>query len=176
MGFAAPSSKSKSKDNKEPKKERMSIFAMLANMDNKFENPISDGLDLLPSNEEDESDGDGAANVKRGGDARGSKPLEVSLTNKELKSREKKDQLVARVVEIAKEEAMKDDRDAFAIVINSCSLVLKGEDTIDANIKPHISTNVKCTIKVSRQKHHEGVFIDLLTQSPLRMHKCSFLS
>lgn len=150
MGSGAPSTKSKSKESKEPKK--MSVSQMLASMDHKPEKPKSaagskpkpkaqvgkssyiDGLDLPPSDEEEESESEEAAKARRGSDMKDIK-LEVSITDKELKKREKKDQLVAHAVEIAKHEALKDDRDAFTVVIGSRSTVLDGEDTADANVK-----------------------------------------
>lgn len=151
MGPGAHSTKSKSKENKEPKK--MSVSAMLASMDQKPEKPKSaagskgkpkapvgkssyiDGLDLPPSDEEEESESEEAAKASRGSDMKESKLLEASITDKELKKREKKDQLVAHAVEIAKHEALKDDRDAFTVVIGSRSAVLDGDDTADANVK-----------------------------------------
>lgn len=150
MGSGAPATKSKSKESKEPKK--MSVSQMLASMDHKPEKPKSaagskpkpkaavgkssyiDGLDLPPSDEEEDSESDEAAKASRGSDLKDSK-LEVSVTGKELKKREKKDQLAAHAVEIAKHEAMKDDRDAFTVVIGSRSAVLDGDDTADANVK-----------------------------------------
>lgn len=150
MGSGAPSNKSKSKESKEPKK--MSVSQMLASMDQKPEKPKSaagskskpkapvgkssyiDGLDLPPSDEEEESESEESAKARRGSDMKDSK-LEVSITDKELKKREKKDQLVAHAVEIAKHEALKDDRDAFTVVIGSRSTVLDGDDTADANVK-----------------------------------------
>jgi len=151
MGSGAPSTKSKSKESKEPKK--MSVSQMLASMDHKPEKPKSaagskskpkapvgksnyiDGLDLPPSDEEEESESEEAAKASRGSDMKDSKLLEASVTGKELKKREKKDQLAAHAVEIARHEALKDDRDAFTVVIGSRSAVLDGDDTADANVK-----------------------------------------
>lgn len=151
MGSGAPSTKSKSKESKEPKK--MSVSQMLASMDHKPEKPKSaagskskpkapvgksnyiDGLDLPPSDEEEESESEEAAKARRGSDMKDSKLLEASITGKELKKREKKDQLTAHAVEIARHEALKDDRDAFTVVIGSRSAVLDGDDTADANVK-----------------------------------------
>ncbi|XP_057868711.2 ABC transporter F family member 4 [Cryptomeria japonica] len=151
-GPGAASGKVKSKDNKEaPKKEKMSVSAMLASMDNKkSEKPkasttskpknkakpdYTDGLDLPPSDDED-SEGEETYKPRRGGvDGNDGKPLEISVTDKELKKREKKDQLVAYAVEVAKQEALKDDRDAFTVVIGSRTAVLEGDDDADANVK-----------------------------------------
>lgn len=151
-GPGTASGKVKSKDNKEaPKKEKMSVSAMLASMDSKnAEKPKSstaskpknkpksdyiDGLDLPPSEDED-SEGEGNYKPRRGGlDGNDGKPLEISVTDKELKKREKKDQLAAYAVEVAKQEALKDDRDAFTVVIGSRTAVLEGDDDADANVK-----------------------------------------
>uniref|UniRef100_A0A0C9RI79 TSA: Wollemia nobilis Ref_Wollemi_Transcript_18747_2680 transcribed RNA sequence n=1 Tax=Wollemia nobilis TaxID=56998 RepID=A0A0C9RI79_9CONI len=151
VGAGAASGKSKSKDNKDTaKKEKISVSAMLASMDGKkTEKPKSsaapknkskgstaksdyfDGVDLPPS---EESEGEEAPKARRGGGDDG-KPLEVTVTDKELKKREKKDQLVAHAVEIAKKDALKDDRDAFTVVIGSRTAVLEGEVDADANVK-----------------------------------------
>ncbi|GLJ17763.1 hypothetical protein SUGI_0310080 [Cryptomeria japonica] len=129
----------------------MSVSAMLASMDNKkSEKPkasttskpknkakpdYTDGLDLPPSDDED-SEGEETYKPRRGGvDGNDGKPLEISVTDKELKKREKKDQLVAYAVEVAKQEALKDDRDAFTVVIGSRTAVLEGDDDADANVK-----------------------------------------
>ena len=43
--------------------------------------------------------------------------------------------LAAYAVEQTKEEALKDDHDAFTLVINSRTSVFDGDDEADANIK-----------------------------------------
>ncbi|KAK6130252.1 hypothetical protein DH2020_036062 [Rehmannia glutinosa] len=63
------------------------------------------------------------------------KPLEISISEKELKKREKKDVVANQAVELAKQEALKDDRDAFTVVIGSRASVLDGENDADANVK-----------------------------------------
>lgn len=143
-----PTGKVKSKDNKEaPKKEKMSVSAMLASMDskktekpksssgaskNKIKPNYTDGIDLPPSDDE-ESSGDDVPKPRRGGDD--GKLLDVSVTDRDLKKREKKDQMIAHAVENAKHEALKDDRDAFTVVIGSRTAVLEGDDDAAANVK-----------------------------------------
>uniref|UniRef100_A0A0D6QY42 ABC transporter domain-containing protein n=1 Tax=Araucaria cunninghamii TaxID=56994 RepID=A0A0D6QY42_ARACU len=151
VGAGAASGKPKSKDSKDTvKKEKMSVSEMLASMDGKkTEKPKSsaapknkskgstaksdyfDGVDLPPS---EESEGEEAPKPRRGGGDDG-KTLEVTVTDKEMKKREKKDQLVAQAVEVAKKDALKDDRDAFTVVIGSRTAVLEGEVDADANVK-----------------------------------------
>lgn len=139
------------------KKEKISVAAMLASMDQKPDKPkkgstsslstakakapkvssYTDGIDLPPSDEEDEDDqqqtgAERQVNRQQRGDP---KPLEISVTDKELKKREKKDLLAAHVAEQAKKEALKDDRDAFTVVIGSRASVLEGEGEADANVK-----------------------------------------
>ncbi|KAK1415066.1 hypothetical protein QVD17_30836 [Tagetes erecta] len=63
------------------------------------------------------------------------KNLEIAVTDKEIKKREKKDMLLAQAVEQAKQEALKDDHDAFTVVIGSRAAVLDGQEDADANVK-----------------------------------------
>lgn len=129
------------------KDKPQSVSSMLANMDQKPDKPkkassssakakvaskvssYTDGIDLPPSDEEDELEHQ--SNQQRRSEV---KALEVSITDKELKKREKKDILAAHVAELTKKEALKDDHDAFTVVIGSRASVLDGEDA-DANIK-----------------------------------------
>uniref|UniRef100_A0A7N0RGY2 ABC transporter domain-containing protein n=1 Tax=Kalanchoe fedtschenkoi TaxID=63787 RepID=A0A7N0RGY2_KALFE len=149
---------------KDAKKEKViSVSAMLASMDQKPDKPKKavssstakpkqkaaqkassyfDGIDLPSSDEDDEievvSDGDEQnKNVaKRHAQSKlDSKPLEISVTGKEIKKREKKEMYAAVAAEQAKQEALKDDRDAFTVVIGSKASVLEGEDGADANVK-----------------------------------------
>ncbi|XP_057983024.1 ABC transporter F family member 4 [Malania oleifera] len=159
-----PSSKDASKDGK---KEKLSVSAMLASMDQKPDkvkkgsssasttstkpkakstpklSSYTDGIDLPPSDDDEEdyvsseegqqqSDVHKRSNQQHRADV---KPLEISLTDKETKKREKKDLLAAHAAEMAKQEALKDDHDAFTVVIGSRASVLDGEDDADANIK-----------------------------------------
>ncbi|GFY94382.1 general control non-repressible 4 [Actinidia rufa] len=145
---------------KDGKKEKLSVSAMLASMDQKPEKgkkaPASstsskpkakapakpsyvDGLDLPPSDDEDDGYGSQEEQQQNHAHKQSSRqqrgPLEISVTDKELKKREKKDMLVAQAVELAKQEALKDDHDAFTVVIGSRATVLDGENEADANVK-----------------------------------------
>lgn len=144
--------KSTGKDaSKDGKKEKVSVSAMLASMDQKPDKPkkgsssstkakgapkrpsYTDDIDLPPSDEEDEyvlEEGQQEEKQKRPE----YKPLDVSITEKELKKRAQKDLLAAHAVEQAKKEALRDDHDAFTVVIGSRASVLDGEDG-DANVK-----------------------------------------
>ncbi|MCH83909.1 ABC transporter F family member 4-like, partial [Trifolium medium] len=145
---AGPSTKAKAGSKDVSKKEKLSVSAMLASMDDKAEKPkkgsstnkpkpkaapkasaYTDDIDLPPS-DDDESEEE--LEEKHRPDV---KPLEVSIAEKELKKREKKDILAAHVAEQAKKEALKDDRDAFTVVIGSRASVLDGDDGADANVK-----------------------------------------
>ncbi|XP_019452112.1 PREDICTED: ABC transporter F family member 4-like [Lupinus angustifolius] len=135
------------------KKEKFSVSAMLASMDEKPDrskkvasssskpkakvksSAYTDGIDLPPSDDEEDvlEEEEQQNSTSKRPDV---KQLEVSIAEKELKKREKKDILAAYVVEQAKKEALKDDRDAFAVVIGSRASVLDGEDdAADANVK-----------------------------------------
>ncbi|VVB05668.1 unnamed protein product [Arabis nemorensis] len=135
-------------------KEKLSVSAMLASMDQKDDKPKKasssrakaapkkassyiDGLDLPPSDEEDEGDSD---EEQREMEARRKQKseqrhLDISMTDKEQKKREMKERLVREAAELAKREALRDDHDAFTVVIGSKTSVLEGEDTADANVK-----------------------------------------
>lgn len=145
---AGATMKGKSTGKDASKKDKpLSVSSMLANMDQKPDKPkkassssakakvaskvssYTDGIDLPPSDEEDELEHQ--SNQQKRSEV---KALEVSITDKELKKREKKDILAAHVAELTKKEALKDDHDAFTVVIGSRASVLDGEDA-DANIK-----------------------------------------
>lgn len=143
-----------------PKKEKMSVSAMLASMDQpkpekskgssslsnkpkpkaKALSSYTDGIDLPPSDDDDDVDGvtsDDASN-KRAATARPTATVDIAaVTGKEMKKREKKEQLVAHATELAKQEALRDDRDAFTVVIGSRASALDGgsENAADANVK-----------------------------------------
>lgn len=146
--------KKKSDDPKEGKKEKLSVSAMLASMDkkpDKAKKPSSSGstnkpkpkkaassylgdVDLPPSDDEDEAEVDAHKQVGR--QNRGdTKSLDISISEKELKKREKKDMLAAQAAELAKKEALRDDHDAFTVVIGSKTSILEGHDEADANVK-----------------------------------------
>ncbi|KAI3817151.1 hypothetical protein L1987_10940 [Smallanthus sonchifolius] len=100
-------------------------------------------IDLPPSDDEDdveylsEEDENQKGGIKKPSrkERANDKNLEISVTDKELKKREKKDMIIAQAVEQAKQEALKDDHDAFTVVIGSRAAVLDGQDDADANVK-----------------------------------------
>ncbi|KAK9063766.1 hypothetical protein SSX86_017638 [Deinandra increscens subsp. villosa] len=148
---------------KEGKKEKLSVSAMLANMDQKPDKakkvsssssttrkpkppPKSQSyadIDLPPSDDEDDDvESQSEDENQKGGIKKPSRQerasdrnLEISITDKDLKKREKKDMILAQAVEQAKQEALKDDHDAFTVVIGSRAAVLDGQDDADANVK-----------------------------------------
>ncbi|RDY14107.1 ABC transporter F family member 4, partial [Mucuna pruriens] len=156
---AGPSAKSKAGSKDAPKKEKISVSAMLASMDEKPDKPkkvsstnkskaksapkastYTDGIDLPPSDDEDDlSEEEKQQNNASKRSSQQQRPdlksLDVPLADKELKKREKKDLLAAHAAEQAKKEALKDDHDAFTVVIGSRASVLDGEDGADANVK-----------------------------------------
>ncbi|KAL6964502.1 ABC transporter F member 4 [Sarracenia purpurea var. burkii] len=183
---------------KDGKKEKLSVSAMLASMDQKpdkakkgsvslsscYSKPKAkppskpsylDGLDLPPSDEEDgdyaseEEQQQNHAHKQSCRQQRGdTKPLDISITNKEVKKREKKDILVAQATELAKQEALKDDHDAFTVVIGSRAAVLDGENEADANVKDITIDNFSvaargkelfknASVKISHGKRYELV-------------------
>uniref|UniRef100_A0A1J3DMT3 ABC transporter F family member 4 n=1 Tax=Noccaea caerulescens TaxID=107243 RepID=A0A1J3DMT3_NOCCA len=146
-----PSGKDSSK---EAKKEKLSVSAMLAGMEQKVDKPkkasssraktvakkgssYTDDIDLPPSDEEDEVDSDEEARLaeERRKQKSEQRHLEISVTDKEQKKREMKERQALQAAELAKREALKDDHDAFTVVIGSKTSVLEGEDTADANVK-----------------------------------------
>lgn len=147
---------------KQSGKEKLSVSAMLASMDAKAEKPKKgasastkpkqkaapktssyiDG-DLLPSSDEDEDVVDPEVELNQDEVPKQSirqsrnsgKPLETTISEKEQRKREKKDMMATHVAELAKKEALRDDRDAFTVVIGSRASVLDGDDDADANVK-----------------------------------------
>ncbi|KAF9594944.1 hypothetical protein IFM89_035514 [Coptis chinensis] len=155
----AKPSKDAAKDNK---KEKISVSAMLASMDQKPDKPkkgssstsvskpksksaprkssYTDDIDLPPSDDEDygieDSQESGAGDAAKKSNRRSdTKILDVSVSEKELKKRKEKDQLAAYAAEKVRQEALKDDHDAFTVVIGSRASVLDGENEVDANVK-----------------------------------------
>ncbi|RVW37078.1 ABC transporter F family member 4 [Vitis vinifera] len=151
-----PSNKDASKDGK---KEKLSVSAMLASMDQKSDKPkkgssssstttskpkakaapklpsYTADIDLPPSDDEDDAySSEEDARLKRQQRAE-QKTLDICVTEKELKKREKKDMLAVHASQQARQEALKDDHDAFTVVIGSRASVLDGEDEADANVK-----------------------------------------
>lgn len=173
---------------KEGKKEKISVSAMLASMDQKPDKPkkasssrpkappkvssYTDAMDLPPSDDEDEEEGlvenDEQNDYHKQTGRRNKKDtdtLEISVTDKELKKREKKDMLAAHAAELAKKEALKDDHDAFTVVIGSRASVLDGQDDADANVKDITVDNFSvsargkellknCSVKISHGKRY----------------------
>ncbi|EPS69376.1 hypothetical protein M569_05386, partial [Genlisea aurea] len=139
-------------------KEQVSGSVLLAKLDEKPDKPkkatsstsdkikprsdpntssYTDGIDLPSSDEEEDQlvDSEEDKKQKRRQDRSSSKALDINITDKELKKREKKDMLQTRAMELAKQEALKDDHDAFTVVIGSRASVPDGEDDADANVK-----------------------------------------
>ncbi|KZV58722.1 ATP-dependent transporter [Dorcoceras hygrometricum] len=139
-------------------KEKLSVSAMLATMDLKPEKPkkgpsltsvkpkpkatpkassYTDDIDLPSSEEEDDEELEfNETNKLPSRQSRSStKHLDIAVSEKELKKREKKDMIAAQAAEFARHEALKDDHDAFTVVIGSRASVLDGEDDADANVK-----------------------------------------
>ncbi|KAJ7192683.1 hypothetical protein O6H91_Y520200 [Diphasiastrum complanatum] len=141
---------------KEQKKERLSVSAFLASVDKApagdkphpaaakpkskaaAVNLYTSGIDLPPSDDEGEDEGSGdeiGGGAAKRGSGRGATALDLSVSERDLKKREKKEQIVAQAAEFAKQEALKDDGSAFTVVIGTKVSVLDGEDAADANIK-----------------------------------------
>ncbi|XVF69510.1 hypothetical protein PTKIN_Ptkin11bG0087500 [Pterospermum kingtungense] len=144
---------------KDVKKEKLSVSAMLASMDQKPDkakkgvsslsstsakpkakgpkvSSYTDGIDLPSSDEEEDEYGSEEEQTQSNRHQRqGLRPLDTTVSDKELKKREKKEILAAQAAEHAKQEALKDDHDAFTVVIGSRASVLDGEDEADANVK-----------------------------------------
>ncbi|KAE8683690.1 ABC transporter F family member 4 [Hibiscus syriacus] len=144
---------------KDVKKEKLSVSAMLASMDQKPDKPkkavpsfsstsaklkakgpkvssYTDGIDLPPSDEEEEEyASEEEQNQSNRHQRQDFRPLDTSVSEKEQKKREKKEMLAAQAAEHAKQEALRDDHDAFTVVIGSRASVLDGDDEADANVK-----------------------------------------
>lgn len=119
---------------------------MLSAMDNPKPKPKSkskpkpsassyvDDLDLPPSSDEEEE----IADLPSKTTTRSTVDLNINkLSDKELKKREKKEMMAEAAAELARKEALRDDRDAFTVVIASRVAVLNDEDVTaaDANVK-----------------------------------------
>ncbi|KAL2932492.1 ABC transporter F family member 4 [Bienertia sinuspersici] len=155
---AGATTKGQSSTAKDGKKEKFSVSAMLASMDQKGEKPTkapvsskakskappkassyTDDIDLPPSDDDDDdyvSEGEDDIQKRNSLQQKTESKLPgTSVTDKDLKKREKKDMMAAQAAELAKREALKDDRDAFTVVIGSRASVLEGGDDADANVK-----------------------------------------
>ncbi|XP_078445065.1 general control non-repressible 4 [Wolffia australiana] len=140
-----PAKSKETSSSKDGKKEKLSVSALLASMEQKPKSSsttaakkpkgrptpssYTDGLDLPPSDEEED---DPELDLDYGKETRGPKPsssrsaaskplpdLSIGPSTKELKKREKKDQIAVQAAEFARQEALKDDRDAFTVVVAS---------------------------------------------------------
>ncbi|GKD58714.1 ABC transporter F family member 4-like protein, partial [Tanacetum coccineum] len=151
------------KSNKDGKKGKPSVSAILASMDQKLnahkpkpkaapkvQSAYAD-IDLPPSDDDDDADylsseeGDGGIKRK---ERASRKNIEISsITDKEIKKREKKDWNAAQAAERAKREALKDDPDAFSVVIGSRVSVLDGQDDADANVKDITVDNFSVSVR-----------------------------
>ncbi|WRX35160.1 ABC transporter-like [Theobroma cacao] len=144
---------------KDVKREKISVSAMLASMDQKPDktkkgassltatsakpkakgpkvSSYTDGIDLPPSDEEEEDyASEEEQTLSNRHQRQAFKQLDTSISEKEQKKREKKEMLAAQAAEQAKQEALKDDHDAFTVVIGSRASVLDGDDEADANVK-----------------------------------------
>lgn len=141
--------------------KKLSVSAVLASMESNPDKPnktstsnkpkpkaapkvssYTDGIDLPPSDDEEGdyvSDGEEEQdlvlkrlNLQAEAEA---KLRESIVTDKEIKKREKKEMMAFQAAELAKQEALKDDHDAFTVVIGSRASVLDGGDEADANVK-----------------------------------------
>nr|XP_023918487.1 ABC transporter F family member 4-like [Quercus suber]POF02862.1 abc transporter f family member 4 [Quercus suber] len=141
---------------KDAKKGKLSVSAMPANMDEKPEKPkkgsssnasskpktkapkvssYTENIDLPPSDDEDDASEEDLSDAKKRQMRNDSNSLDIAISEKELKKREKKDILAVHAAEQAKREALRDDHDAFTVVIGSRASVLDGDDEADANVK-----------------------------------------
>ncbi|KAF3669130.1 ABC transporter F family member 4 [Capsicum annuum] len=152
--------KGSSKDSsKEGKKEKLSVSAMFASMDQKPDKPnkgssatasskpkpkaaakassYTDDIDLPPSEDEEEEEHflDEEEDLRRQRRNETGGALDTSISHKEVKKREKKGMIAVQAAEVAKKEALRDDHDAFTVVIGSRTSVLEGQDDADANVK-----------------------------------------
>jgi ATP-binding cassette subfamily F protein 1 len=131
------------------KKEKLSVSAFLSSLDKKEEKPVKPkpavggktvkkapaaatsaygDIDLPPEDEEDEgmdSEEEAALALKRG-ERRG---LDLTVKDKDVKKKDKKEMMAAQAAEFAKHEAMKDDKDAFSVTIGAKTAALEGEET-----------------------------------------------
>ncbi|KAL6541525.1 ABC transporter F member 4 [Orobanche gracilis] len=134
-------------------KENIQFSTVLASMDQKPSSSIrrkappkvssyTDDIDLPPSDDDiEQNEVQKHSSIRNRSDG---KPLEVGLSDKELKKREKKDMAALQAANQAKQEALKDDRDAFTVV---CASKLDGQDDIDANVKDITIDNFSVSVR-----------------------------
>ncbi|KAL3696683.1 hypothetical protein R1sor_010759 [Riccia sorocarpa] len=156
-GAAAATSGKSGKSSKDapPKKERLSVSAFLSNIDKPKEKstPASKSskpkaaqkpsgyadMDLPPSDDdEDEAvvDEEEIAKLSRR-NAKTAQPssIDTSVSERDAKKREKKEQMLAFAQEAARQEALKDDGNAFSVVIGTRTAAMDNEEAHDANVK-----------------------------------------
>ncbi|KAL2643802.1 hypothetical protein R1flu_011389 [Riccia fluitans] len=145
-----------SKDAAAPKKERLSVSAFLSNIDKPREAKSTPGsksskpkpaakpsgyadLDLPPSDDEEEGDPVDEEEIaklsRRNAKTALASSLDVSVSEREAKKREKKEQMLAVAQEAARLEALKDDGNAFSVVIGTKTAAMDNEEAFDANVK-----------------------------------------
>jgi len=56
--------------------------------------------------------------------------LDLSVSEREVKKREKKEMISAHLAEAAKQEALKDDKNAFSVVIGAKTSTLEGSSCL----------------------------------------------
>eukprot|EP00250_Pteridium_aquilinum_P005304 c15419_g1_i1 orf=75-2243(+) len=138
------------------KKERLSVTAFLANLDNKKDGPpkpkpkpstkpkpdtnaYTSGIDLPPSDDEDDEEGaadsDQEEEIAKRRSEKAGVGLGLGFSDKDAKKKEKKELIAAHAAELVKQEAMKDDRSAFSVVIGTRAFVRDGDAEADANLK-----------------------------------------
>jgi hypothetical protein len=79
--------------------------------------PLGDGLD---------SDEEAALAARRGQ----GRALDLSVSEREVKKREKKEMISAQLAEAVKQEALKDDKNAFSVVIGAKTSTLEGSSCL----------------------------------------------
>lgn len=127
-------------------KEKLSVSALLASMDKPKSSTLSkpkpkakpssyiDGIDLPPSDDEEEIDHEAGSKSR----AAVTELSVATLSDKEVKKREKKEMMAAYAAETVKKEALKDDRDAFTVVIGARASSLDDDEasaSADANVR-----------------------------------------
>ncbi|XP_042470379.1 ABC transporter F family member 4-like [Zingiber officinale] len=135
-----------------PKKEKISVSAMLASMDkpkassfgaSKKPRPkaksssYTDDIDLPPSDDEEEEVAEEETARPKARNAV-TELSAATISDKELKKREKKDIFNANAAEQARQQALRDDHDVFTVVIGSRAAALDPdaqEGAADANVK-----------------------------------------
>ncbi|MCL7023529.1 hypothetical protein MKW94_022251 [Papaver nudicaule] len=149
---------------KDGKKDKLSVSDMFSSMDQKADKPkgsssattrpkpaatkctsYTDDIDLPPTYEDDDDDDMSEEDQQRGNVREKSnrradiKPLEAASLDE--KKRVKKEMLAAEAAARAKKEALRDDRDAFTVVIGCRPSAPEGEDSADANVKDIVIDN-----------------------------------